>query len=208
MKRVTWIVSALALVFCTVGQAKADFTAVFVYIGPQGDSASGTLSGTGPVDAAGGYHATSGSITFTAINGAPVMQTYSLLPGGPGVTSSPSGAFIVDNLVYPANNAGSGMNNGMDGFPPISNPSYLDTYGLLFGKGNVEINIWGNGGPSNYQFDEAVNGGVTISHTGGTFILYSFVSTVPEPSGIALLGLGVVCLTVGYVVRRRTLAIA
>jgi hypothetical protein len=31
------------------------------------------------------------------------------------------------------------------------------------------------------------------------------VSAVPEPSGIALLGLGVICLAAGYVVRRKTL---
>ncbi len=51
---------------------------------------------------------------------------------------------------------------------------------------------------------------VTCSNSGG-FAVGEFginaVSSVPEPSGIALFGLSVVCLAVGYVVRKRTLAL-
>jgi hypothetical protein len=54
---------------------------------------------------------------------------------------SPTGAFYIDNLIYPGNNAA-----------PWGS-SYLTGGGILFGKGGgaIEINIWGNGG-GDYAF--------------------------------------------------------
>src|SRR3954453_21036962 len=69
--------------------------------------ASGTLDVTGNL-------ATSGTLNLTA--GA-ATGTYALLPGGPGETLSPFGAFLFDNLINPS-----------------ANPS-LDGDGLLFGAG-------------------------------------------------------------------------
>ena len=85
--------------------------------------ASGTITTTGNLAVSGTLNVTAGAAT----------GVYSLIPGGPSPTSSPSGAFIVDNLIYPG-----------------SNPT-LDVNGLLFGSGGVEVNIWGNSA-DNYSF--------------------------------------------------------
>jgi hypothetical protein len=78
----------------------------------------------------GSFLATSGSLIVT---GGSNLGTYALIPGGPGVTISPLGGFIYDNL-----------------FTPLANPQ-LDVDGLLFGKTGLEINFWGNS-PNNYSF--------------------------------------------------------
>jgi hypothetical protein len=121
-------------------------------------------------DVGGGqFWATSGTLTVTA--GADV-GSYTLSPGGPGVTLSPLGAFNFDNLVIPA-----------------SDPA-LDGNGLLFSFGGKEINIWGNS-PGNYSFWDATSSGYGVQYTGpGTFT----ATVVPLPPSAALLlgGLGLI----------------
>ncbi len=203
MKRALLMVAALALLFSGVGQAKADFSVNFVYLDNYGDAASGILTGTanGPGDS---LFVTGGSINVTGsyLSSLPT-GAYPLLAAGPGVTTSPSGAWIVDNLLYPNKDGGSGVQNG-----GAVNPTYLDFYGLLFGNAGAEINVFATiGAGSDYTFGiynpaNGTNTGKDLS--GGMFL----ISSVPEPSGIALLGLGVVCLAAGYVVRRRKLVLA
>jgi hypothetical protein len=78
----------------------------------------------------GTWLATAGSLTVT---GGSALGTYTLIPGGPGVTTSPLDSFYYDNL-----------------FTPSANPT-LDVDGLLFGVTGLEVNIWGNSA-SNYSF--------------------------------------------------------
>ena len=92
------------------------------------ETAYGTLNAT---DQGGGqWLATAGSLTVT---GGSDVGTYTLIPGGPGVTTSPLGGFIYDNVVTPS-----------------ANPA-LDVDGLLFGVAGKEINVWGNSA-NNYSF--------------------------------------------------------
>ncbi len=78
----------------------------------------------------GQYLATAGSLT---VSGGRDVGAYPLFPGGPAVTTSPSGFFIFDNV-----------------FSPSVDPG-IDNDGLLFLGGGLEINIFSNG-PDNYQF--------------------------------------------------------
>jgi len=78
----------------------------------------------------GKWLATGGSLTVT---GGTDLGTYSLIAGGPAVTTSPFGSFIYDNVITPA-----------------ANPA-LDVDGLLFGTTGKEINVWGNSA-NNYSF--------------------------------------------------------
>lgn len=85
----------------------------------------------------GQFLATAGFLTVTA--GADV-GTYSLYPGGPGVTLSPFGSFDYDDVIYPSTD------------PP------LDLDGLLFTGPGLEINIWGNS-PGNYSYYDSTGAG-------------------------------------------------
>jgi hypothetical protein len=88
-----------------------------------------------------------GDGSFTAIGGILIVQSgpiegiYELYPSPdpPGIFTSPSGAFLVDNVLWPG-----------------QNPS-LDGDGLLFTGNGLEINIWGNSPTafsySYYSFD-------------------------------------------------------
>lgn len=107
----------------------------------------------------GKWLATSGSLTIT---GGADIGTWNLIPGGPGVATSPLGRFNYDNVITPA-----------------ANPA-LDVDGLLFGTtgaGAKEINVWGNS-PNNYSFYDATSAGYgqTITATGS----FSFQ---PAPGG-------------------------
>ena len=95
-------------------------------IGP--DTGFGGLNTT---DIGGGqYLATAGRLTVTAGRD---VGAYPFFPGGPAVTTSPSGFFIFDNVFYPSVDPG------------------IDNDGLLFLGGGLEINIFSNGADS-YQF--------------------------------------------------------
>ena len=101
------------------------------------------------------------------VTGGADVGTYPLIAGGPTAFTSPSGAFIVDNVLQPSSD-------------PI-----LDGNGLLFGNGSLEINIWGNT-PGNYSF-YSYNGSYNVQFTGaGT----ATATLVPEPASLMLLGSG------------------
>lgn len=100
--------------------------------------------------------ATSGSLTIT---GGADLGTWSLIPGGPGITLSPLGRFDYDNVITPS-----------------ANPA-LDVDGLLFGTATEEINVWGNS-PSNYSFYDATSAGY-----GTTIVATGSFSFQPAPGG-------------------------
>ncbi len=108
-------------------------------------TAYGTLNVT---DLGGGsWLATSGNLTVT---GGSDVGSYTLIPGGPGVTLSPLGSFLYDNVIYPS-----------------ANPA-LDVDGLLFGTSGKEINVWGNS-TNNYSFYDSTatgNYGTVLTATG------------------------------------------
>jgi len=126
----------------------------------------GTETGFGSLNlisqAAGTYLATAGTVTVT---GAQDVGTYPLYPGGPAVTTSPSGAFVYDNLAF-----------------PTANPT-LDVDGLLFNNGGgLETNIWGNsaGNYSFYTGSSAGNYPIQITSNGS----FTFnVASTPDPGG-------------------------
>jgi hypothetical protein len=100
------------------------------------ETAYGSLNVT---DQGGGtWLATAGSLTVT---GGSDVGTYTLIPGGPGVTTSPLGSFLYDNVITPS-----------------ANPA-LDVDGLLFGVTGKELNVWGNS-PDNYSFYDSTAPGV------------------------------------------------
>jgi len=93
----------------------------------------------------GDFFATTGTLTVT---GGQEVGAYSLYPGGPAQTTSPSGYFYYDNVLYPSIDPG------------------IDNNGLLFTGHGLEINIFSNG-PDAYQF-YANNG---YNNTGTPFTL-------------------------------------
>ena len=129
----------------------------------------GGNTGFGSVFGAGAdpYLAVSGTITVVTSNDTADIGTYSLLPGGPSGFLSPSGAFIADNV-----------------FSPSADPT-LDVYGLLFGGGGLEINLWGNGA-GNYSFSSFNGAGYNVAATDSGSVVFA---AAPEPSGILLLSI-------------------
>ncbi len=99
-------------------------------------TAFGSLNAT---DQGGGkWLATAGSLTVT---GGSDVGTYTLIPGGPAITTSPLGSFLYDNVITPS-----------------TNPA-LDVDGLLFGAAGKELNVWGNSA-NNYSFYDSTAPGV------------------------------------------------
>ena len=163
-----------------VGSASAG-TVTFTYSDTAGLAASGSLTVT---NLGGGiYQATAGLMSITAAPALPSMVGSYPLIFNPSTSpwNSPSGAFIVDNLLY---------------IPAVGGPGgLLDNWGLLFGTGGTqEVNIWGNGPNSPYT-GYRWTGGVGYDYTNdtGTFSA-ELVSTIPLPTGaaIGLAGLGMV----------------
>jgi hypothetical protein len=205
MKSSLLALATLALMF-GASQAKADFNYTFTYSDGSGNAGYGTLVATASGLGDGSLLVTSGSLTLTSSSVGGGTGTYSLIPTAglvpyppapPAAYYSPSGLFAVDDLIYPANNAASGVNPGIG-----SNPSYLTLYGLLFGPpgtgSQTEINIWGIGG-GDYAIYSEIGGSYNIqTGSGGSFEL----TAAPAPNGLALCGLsGFVFL--GVLIRRR-----
>jgi hypothetical protein len=118
------------------------------------------FGGVGTTDIGSGqFLATSGFLTITATGtGVPNGGTYPLFPGGPARTSSPSGMFEYDNVLYPSTSL------------PI------DNNGLLFTGGGFEFNLWSNF-PGNFEFDDWNGSAYTNNAAGGPFTL------TPAPGG-------------------------
>jgi len=131
------------------------------------DAGYGTWSTT--AQANGGFLATAGTLTVTATDDGNNLGLYTVYPGGPSVTVSPSGGFNYDNLLYPSS------------IPVLSTgggPLFINSSGF-------EINLWGNGAPAdNYSFygSSAANGySYPYQDTGTPFTLN--MSTAPDPGG-------------------------
>jgi hypothetical protein len=111
-------------------------------LGP--DTGYGTLNTTDV--GSGEFNATAGFLTVT---GGRDVGSYPLYPGGPRLTSSPSGFFVYDNDLFPS----------MD---PV-----IDTVGgPLFISGSLEINLFAYG-PNSYSFYDNTR----YNNTGTSFIL-------------------------------------
>jgi len=107
------------------------------------DAGNGSLNTTDNGD--GLFLATAGTLTVTAGQD---VGSYQLYPGGPATTSSPSGFFTYDDLLYP------------------SVDPEIDLQGLLFIGSGLEINIFGNGADS-YEFYDNTN----YNNAGDSFLL-------------------------------------
>ena len=108
--------------------------------------------------------ATSGSLVMT---GGSIIGNYGLFSGGPSVTSSPSGAFIFDNMTY------------------NSASLALDWYGLLFVGNGLEVNIWGNVGQP-YSLWSYNGSSYNLQSDTASFSLQ--VQPVPVPAAVWLFG--------------------
>jgi len=154
---------AVVTMTCGMGQAFASVTFDYTF-GGANDSGSGTLVATNNGD--GSFNVIGGTGTET-VSG--VTDTLTLLLNSAGTASkySPSGMYIFDDQLFPA--AG-----------PL-----IDYYGLMFtSSSGAEVNIWSTA-PDNYTYGAERNGSYTIQEA-TAFQL----TAVPEPSSIALLGLG------------------
>jgi hypothetical protein len=136
------------------------------------DTGSGTLTAGAPDGSGFDITAFTGTIDGNLIDG---LAGSPLDPGGP--TTSPTGGFIYDNIVYP-------------GPDPV-----LDTSGILFSISGQEANIWGNSGPSDYSYWVCCY--AVVNDRVDTFTLTP--AAVSEPSTLALIGSGLLGL---WLVRR------
>ncbi len=107
------------------------------------DMGSGSLNTTD--NGNGQFLATAGTLNVTAGQD---VGSYPLYPGGPGTTSSPSGYFTYNNVLYPSVDPG------------------IDLEGLLFIGSGLEINIFSNGA-DNYEFYDNTG----YNNVGDSFIL-------------------------------------
>jgi hypothetical protein len=125
-------------------------------IGPQTGSSALTVADLGNNN----FLATGGTLNVT---GGSDVGTYSLYPGGPGITISPAGAFQFDNLVFP------------------SQDPLFDVDGLLFFGSGREINVWGNS-TDNYSFYTYTGGAYTTAIDSPAVVTPAFSSN-PDPGG-------------------------
>jgi hypothetical protein len=176
----------------------------FTFNDGQGNSGYGVLAAIDPGLGDGSLWATSGTLDVTS--GADT-GTYNLLTSATTTpVFTPDGNWIFDNLIYPGNNAGSGVYNGYSGNQIIANPSLLDYFGLLFdgtlGGSTIYLNIGTVYGDDDYAFGSSSDGVVNVfTLTGGSFTL----NAVPEPASLTMLGIAIACIA-GNGWRRRKLA--
>ncbi|MGB0065874.1 MAG: PEP-CTERM sorting domain-containing protein [Terracidiphilus sp.] len=148
-------------------------TFYFSYIAPGGVSGTGILDGTfeGVIDGNQEWLITSGSGVFhDGVNNGAIALVPNL--NGPDNSSlSPSGQITYDDLLFPS--AGPGQ--------------YLDSDGLLFSFGGLELNLYDFHFPvffGDSWFEDNGNGGY------GTLA----VAATPEPDSWLLLGAGLLAL--------------
>jgi hypothetical protein len=123
---------ALALALAWPARARADQTFILEASDPgSGTDSIAVLQATPNGD--GSFTATSGCLFVFS---GPNVGTYDLVPNPdpPNIFVSPSGAFLVDDQLFP----------GQD---PL-----LNMFGLLFEGNGLEINIWGNGPGIPYSY--------------------------------------------------------
>ena len=141
------------------------------------DVATGTLTTSPSPYADDSVWVTGGTMHVTQTsNSNSAVGNYTIAAAGP--TATGAAGFTVDNILYPNNDAGSGLAPGV----PL-NPSYLTGFGLLFapvpGQApayEAGITIWGNG-PSD-------------SLPRGDYGFFSSAIATPEPSSLVLGVLG------------------
>lgn len=134
--------------------------------------AGNSVSGSGTLNAE-----ANGDGTFTAVSGGGTQTiggvtdhlTLIFNPNGEFIASSPSGLLAFDNQLFPANS------------PMLSDA------GLLFQSFAQEVNLYSNGGGYEYFRQggfpaEAITFALSDAPTG----------TVPEPTSVLLLGIGVI----------------
>ena len=162
--KTTTIAAALAAALATSSVASAT-TFDLSYTGAD-FSLTATLGG--------GDYLVTGLVGTVTDGGGP--EAITLLPGGPGEFSSPSGTFQLDNVLFS---------------PP--NPTSFDFFGLGFTASGDEWNLCAatvSGCPAVYtlfQFNPSTGALVTDSGS-------AIVSEVPEPATWAMLALGFVGL--------------
>ena len=184
VKKLTFVFVALATALILTPVAKAD-SFDFTYTGNDGGATgSGTLFatdlGSGEwliVDASGTFDdgANSGSISL--------IQN----PNAPDASTSPSGFFGYDDLLFPNASVG----------------EILDVEGLLFSFAGMELNLWqSGGGPGTDGWSE------NNEDSGyGTFSITSESGNVtPEPGSLPLLATGVLALA-AVLLRRASAAV-
>jgi hypothetical protein len=186
------LVFALALVFGLSTANASDWTYSFTSTNISG---SGSMTATPSGDVTYPYLATTadGNITSGIYDGAVLSL---IATTGPGINTSPDGAFFYDNLFS---------------YPPSDPGLYLDNNGLLFAftttTGNYELNVYGNGSDSTghnysvYSYNPGV--GYEVAESGVAAFAVS-PSPVPEPGFYGVLALGLSGLFVGVRRRRRT----
>jgi hypothetical protein len=126
----------------------------------------------------GQFLATSGTLNVST---GEMIGTFDLIPGGPVSFLSPTGTFLVDNVIEP-------------------NSASVFTYGgLLFGAFNQEINIY-SVAPGQFKFDFFNGNYNSIDPGTGTVAL---TAAVPEPSSTALVLAGA-AIMLGLMRRKRS----
>jgi hypothetical protein len=166
---------------------------VFTIHDALGDAGFGTLVGSPSTGDS--ILITSGTLDITSSQNSNIaVGVYSLIPAGPGVTvftAYPGEDFVVDNLLYPNNDAVS--ISGCGGGPPGGD---IDVCGLYFGNATDTVNLFGGNG-SNSNDLLLVSNGHTFVVNQSSGVVFT-LTPVPEPSAIALLA-----TTLLFALRRR-----